>query len=494
MKKIKPSKRLLLTFCAVGVLAAADSAWAANASIVNCAQVSAMTEGDSDSTVNNAVWSNPVVVGDAKEDDEACVALTVQSVYDLGDAPDSYGTLVANGGSGALHEIIPGLKLGANIDEEADGQPDATAALEGADDDGVNIPALTDGQALTLSVNVTNTTAQAGTLVCWIDYNGNGTFATDGSESGAVAVPAGTTAAALDVVMPQVPATATADTKGSSYARCRLSTDTLTASNPNGVATDGEVEDYKVSFVAKPQFDLALTKKPKAGQATTVKAGDTVTYTIEVLNQGTVDATGITITDYIPAGMTLDPADTTWTAGAGGTATATVASLAKGGTTTVDIKLIVASTAASGSLINAAEISAANDDQGAPATDIDSTPDTNSANEKGIVDDVTDNTDGDEDDHDTATITVAPSVDLELTKTLDKATARRGDTVKYTLTVTNKGPDNATGVKVADALPSSLVYVSDDSAGAFDAATGVWTVDALNNGANKVLVITATVK
>lgn len=98
MKKIKPSKRLLLTFCAVGVLAATESAWAANASIVNCAQVSAMTEGDSDSTVNNAVWSNPVVVGDAKEDDEACVALTVQSVYDLGDAPDSYGTLVANGG------------------------------------------------------------------------------------------------------------------------------------------------------------------------------------------------------------------------------------------------------------------------------------------------------------------------------------------------------------------------------------------------------------
>ncbi|MFZ1388475.1 MAG: DUF11 domain-containing protein [Thiolinea sp.] len=493
MKTIKPSKRLLLTFCAVGVLAAADSAWAANASIVNCAQVSAMTEGDSDSTVNNAVWSNPVAVGDAKEDDEACVALTVQSVYDLGDAPDSYGTLAAS--SGAQHEIIPGLKLGANIDDEADGQPDATAALDGTDEDGVNIPALTDGQALSLSVTATNTTGKAGTLVCWIDYNGNGQFATDGSESGAVAVPTGTDGTTpLTVVMPQVPATAAADTKGSSFARCRLSTDTLTASSPKGIATDGEVEDYKVSFVAKPQFDLALTKKLKAGQATTVKAGDTVTYSIEVLNQGTVDAKAITITDYIPAGMTLDPADTTWTAGTGNTATATVNLLVAGGTTTVDIKLIVASTAAAGSLVNAAEISAAKDDANATAVDIDSTADTNSANETGIIDDVVDNTGGDEDDHDTATITVAPSVDLELTKTLDKATARRGDTVKYTLTVTNKGPDNATGVKVADALPSSLVYVSDDSAGAFDAATGVWTVDALNNGANKVLVITATVK
>ncbi|HMT93548.1 GEVED domain-containing protein [uncultured Thiothrix sp.] len=491
MKMIKPSKRLLLTFCAVGVLAAANSAWAADTSIVNCAQVSAMTENDSDSTVNNAVWSNPMVVGDAKEDDEACVALTVQSVYDLGDAPDSYGTLAASGG--AQHEIIPGLKLGANIDEEADGQPDPTAALEGADDDGVNIPALTDGQALTLSVNATNTTAKPGTLVCWIDYNGDGTFATDGSESGAVAVPAGTLAAALDVAMPQVPATATADTKGSSYARCRLSTDGLTASNPKGVATDGEVEDYKVSFVAKPQFDLALTKKPKAGQATSVKAGDTVTYTIEVLNQGTVDAQAIVVTDYIPAGMSLDPTDTKWSV-SGTTATTTIATLAAGATTTVDIKLIVASTTAAGDLLNAAEISSAQDDKGAVAIDIDSTPDTNPVNETGIVDDVTDNSGNDEDDHDVATVTVAPTVDLELTKTLDKATARHGDTVKYTLTVTNKGPDNASNVKVADVLPSGLTYVSDDSAGAFDTASGVWTVGALANGANKALVITATVK
>ena len=493
MKTIKPSKRLLLTFCAVGALAAADSAWAANASIVNCAQVSAMTEGDSDSTVNNAVWSNPVAVGDAKEDDEACVALTVQSVYDLGDAPDTYGTSVASGG--AQHEIIPGLKLGTAIDDEADGQPDATAALDGTDEDGVNIPALTDGQALSLSVTATNTTGKAGTLVCWIDYNGNGQFATDGSESGGVAVPAGTDGTTpLTVVMPKVPATAAADTKGSSYARCRLSTDTLTASSPKGIATDGEVEDYKVSFVAKPQFDLALTKKLKAGQVTTVKAGDTVTYSIEVLNQGTVDAKAITITDYIPTGMTLDEADKTWTAGANNTATTTVNLLVAGGKTTVDIKLVVDSKAALGSLINAAEISAAKDDTNAVAVDIDSTADTNPANEVGIVDDVVDNTNGDEDDYDTATITVAPTVDLELTKTVDKETARREDYVKYTLTITNKGPDNATGVEVADALPDSLTYVNYKGDGIFDEIAKVWNVGVLNNGATKVLVITATVK
>ncbi len=39
------------------------------------------------------------------EDDEACAALTVTSIFDLGDAPDTYGT---TGATAAKHEIIPG--------------------------------------------------------------------------------------------------------------------------------------------------------------------------------------------------------------------------------------------------------------------------------------------------------------------------------------------------------------------------------------------------
>ncbi len=164
---------------------------------------------------------------------------------DFGDAPDSYGTLLAS--TGAEHSIVAGLQIGATIDAEADGQPNAAANGDGADEDGVTIPTLVDGDALTLNPIVTNTTGSAANLVCWIDYNGNGTF--ELGESGTATVPNGTNAAAIAVVMPAIPSTASTDTSGSSYARCRLTTGALTGSTPTGLFADGEVEDYAVSII-----------------------------------------------------------------------------------------------------------------------------------------------------------------------------------------------------------------------------------------------------
>jgi len=158
--------------------------------------------------------------------------------------------------------------------------------------------------------------------------------------------------------------------------------------------------------------------------------------------------------------------------------------------------------ATAGTVQNTAEISAVTDDKGNPVTDTDSTPDTNPSNEPVVTNDAIDNSGGDEDDHDieAITITVDPKVDIDLVKTVtDQAgtaltTVRRGDKVIYVLTATNKGPDNATGIKVTDQLPGTLMYVEDDSAGNYVSATGLWTVGDLANGANKVLKITATVK
>jgi uncharacterized repeat protein (TIGR01451 family) len=87
----------------------------------------------------------------------------------------------------------------------------------------------------------------------------------------------------------------------------------------------------------------------------------------------------------------------------------------------------------------------------------------------------------------------APSADLGLTKTVDNAAPAAGGTVVFTLTVTNHGPNNATGVVVSDPLPDGLTYVSDDGGGAYDSVnTGLWTVGALNNGASATLHITVT--
>jgi uncharacterized repeat protein (TIGR01451 family) len=87
----------------------------------------------------------------------------------------------------------------------------------------------------------------------------------------------------------------------------------------------------------------------------------------------------------------------------------------------------------------------------------------------------------------------APVVDLSLSKTVDKTNAHRGDTVVYTLTVTNTKPDAATAVTATDKLPVGLTYVSDDSDGAYNQTSGVWTVGNVAVGDSKVLKITATV-
>lgn len=498
MRKITTARSLLLVCCAVGTLFAANQSWA-DTTITNCAQVTAAAETDIDSTPNNKATDQDIIAALAttpptNEDDEACAPVTLTSIFDFGDAPDTYGTKTA--ADGAKHEIISGLKLGSTIDNETDGQPNVDANGDGSDEDGYTIPPLQDGDTLTISVTATNTTSKTANIGCWIDYNGDGVFAADASEFGSGTVPVGATNATVSVVMPNVPANATSATKGTSYARCRLTTDSITAANMKGVLTDGEVEDVKVTFTAKPVYDLALRKILATGQAASVKAGDTVKYTIEVINQGTVNASAIEIIDYIPTGMTL--ADTNWTDNGDGTATlkTPIASLTSGASTSVDISLKLATTTKAGVINNYAEISKATPAT-AGLTDVDSTPDT--TNTDTIVNDIVDNSGSDEDDHDIEPITVLPTIDVELSKAAEDTngaaitTTQQGGTIVYVLTAVNKGADPATSVNVKDALPAGLTYVSDTAGGAYDKTTGTWNVGSLAAGESKTIRITATV-
>ena len=87
----------------------------------------------------------------------------------------------------------------------------------------------------------------------------------------------------------------------------------------------------------------------------------------------------------------------------------------------------------------------------------------------------------------------AQRANLSIVKTVNNAAPAVGSNVIFTLTVTNNGPNNATGVVVNDFLPDGMSYVSDDGAGAYDSNTGLWTVGAVNNGSSATLHVTGSV-
>ena len=85
------------------------------------------------------------------------------------------------------------------------------------------------------------------------------------------------------------------------------------------------------------------------------------------------------------------------------------------------------------------------------------------------------------------------SADLITTKGVDDATPQIGDQIVYTITVFNNGTYDDEDVQLTDNLPTGVTYVSDDSSGAYNSGSGIWTIGDLANGATATLKITATV-
>jgi large repetitive protein len=231
----------------------------------------------------------------------------------------------------------------------------------------------------------------------------------------------------------------------------------------NNVST----EDDQASLTVTPQIaDLSLTKTANPVRPV---ANQQVTFTITVTNAGPSDATGVTVKDDVPAGMTFVSA----TANVGSydrtNGVWTVGKVSRSGTATLTL---VAKTDTADEKTNAAEITAS--DQYDP----DSQPNNQNA---------------DEDDQ--ASVTISPQVaDLSLTKATDRDAPNVGDNVTFTITLNNAGPDAATGVKVKDVLPAGFSYVSSTAAqGSYSPQSGEWNVGTVTPGTNTLLYIVGKV-
>ncbi len=179
------------------------------------------------------------------DNNTATVTVSLVPRFDFGDAPDSYHTLLTS--NGAQHVIVPGVFLGAHLDSESDGQPNAMATGDDIhpasgpnDEDGVVFLApLAQGQLASVRV----TASVAGLLNAWMDFDANGNWTGPGEQ---IFVDRALSAG-VNTVTFTVPAGATV---GTTLSRWRFST--VGGLSFDGPATDGEVEDYQVPIGTAP--------------------------------------------------------------------------------------------------------------------------------------------------------------------------------------------------------------------------------------------------
>lgn len=226
-------------------------------------------------------------------------------------------------------------------------------------------------------------------------------------------------------------------------------------------------EDDQASVTVTPQIaDLSLTKTASPSRPT---AGQPVTFTVTVSNAGPHEATGVTVKDALPPGMTFVSASPTAGAFDRTNGVWTIDRIGAAGTATLRI---VARTDTAEPKTNTAEILSA--DQHDP----DSEPGNHAP---------------DEDDQ--SSVTINPQVaDLSLTKTVDRAAPNVGDNVTFTIALANAGPDAATGVRVHDALPLGISYVSSTvGQGSYQPTTGDWNVGTVPPGTTVTMFLVGRV-
>jgi uncharacterized repeat protein (TIGR01451 family) len=198
----------------------------------------------------------------------------------------------------------------------------------------------------------------------------------------------------------------------------RVTTD---SDDPN--LTNNEDED---GLTILPVSDLAVTKSDSPDP---VIAGEQITYTIQVTNNGPSTALNVILEDVLPAGVGL----VSVAPGAGNSCgdvsgtpaklTCNLGTLVDGGSETVTLAVIVHSNVMPGTLFN--QVSVRSDSV---------EPDNGNNN----------------DTEPTAVITRA---DLQIVKTSDADTYKPNTPITFKVSVTNHGPSDAQNVLVTDLLP-----------------------------------------
>lgn len=208
---------------------------------------------------------------------------------------------------------------------------------------------------------------------------------------------------------------------------------------------------------ARANIAIAKIATDAGGAAvSSVPVGGDVWFTLSATHTSGVDATGVSVLDRLPAGLSFieatgdgdyDAEQGVWTIGdvpIGETAALRIHTRAD----------------AAGSLVNASSLRTMNESDSDPADNVA-----------------------------TASVRGTPDTDLVLTKTAGSSTVRLGGTTTYTVTIRNDGPTVARDVIVAD--PGLGADIAGDvTAGTYDPASGRWAIPTLSVGESHTLTVT----
>ena len=249
-----------------------------------------------------------------------------------------------------------------------------------------------------------------------------------------------------------------------------LSNDQRGVSRPQGPHSD--IGAYEAP---PPSADLSITK---AVSTSTAQPGDTVTYTLIVNNAGPNDANRVTVTDTLPSQLTF--VSCTADAGgvctfSGGTLIVSYATIAKSASSSVTIQTTLNSGVLDGLMVgNSASVSASS------PTD----PDTSNNTSTNVY------------------FTVHNKADLAVTKTVSSTSPyfpaqgiEVGDSLTYTVTLTNKGPYDARKVVLSDSAPPGIAFTAcTASVGTcvWSASSASLSLSSFNNASLATLTIQAT--
>lgn len=238
-------------------------------------------------------------------------------------------------------------------------------------------------------------------------------------------------------------------------------TASIASNRPDPVPANNTASDT-TPIDAAPDLTLA---KSDGGASTT--PGGTVAYTLSYANAGNQGATGVVLTETVPANTTFNAGASTagWACApnnnAGSTCTLAIGALAGGGangTATYAVSVVSPVPAGVTQISNTASVA----DDGANGAD--PVPANNTAS-------------------DTTPVNAAP--DLSVTKSDGGASVSPGGTVAYTLSYQNAGNQGATGVVLTETVPANATF----NAGA---STAGWVCTPNNNaGSSCTLAIGA---